>query len=309
MIGNLPLVIVLGATATGKTDFAIALAQALNGEIVGADSRQIYRYMDIGTAKPSKAQRAAVPHHLIDVVDPDATLSLAEYQDQAYAAIADIHARDKLPLLVGGTGQYLTAIEEGWSIPRVPPHPDLRAELEAYARAHGEDALHRRLRELDPEYAARTHPNNVRRVVRALEVCLLSGSTMTEQQRKRPRPFRIYRLGLTMPRTELYERANARVLAMMAQGFLPEVEGLLARGYARTLPAMSGLGYLELCQHLLDGLPLADAIARTQYNTHDFIRRQEVWFKGHDNGILWHNSLELHVDDHITALTRWLKES
>ena len=195
-----PLVIVLGATGVGKTSLAIELARALNGEIVGADSRQIYQYMDIGTAKPSAAQQALVRHHLVDIVPPDYNLSLAEYQDAAYRCIEALHQRGKLPFLVGGTGQYVSAVEEGWSIPRVPPNPELRADLEAYVAANSPAALHDRLRLVDPVSADRIHPNNVRRVIRALEVQIAAGKPISELQRKRPPPWRIFRLGLALPR-------------------------------------------------------------------------------------------------------------
>jgi tRNA dimethylallyltransferase len=310
---NGKLLILLGATATGKTALALRLAQALDGEIIGADSRQIYRHMPIGTAQPTPEQRALIPHHLIGFVDPAHNLALAEYQDHALRAIADVTARGKLPMLVGGTGQYITAIAEGWSIPRVSPNLALRAELEAYAQTEGAQALYARLLALDPEYASKTHPNNVRRVVRALEVCLESGATMTELQRKVPPPYDIRTLGVFLPREQLYPRADARVDAMMRDGFLQEVQALLTMGYDRHLPSMSGLGYAELCAHLLDGLPLATAVERTKFNTHDFIRRQEVWFRGHDNGILWHNSESLRQDSPqeallMRSLAQWRKE-
>lgn len=311
MVGK--LLVLLGATATGKTALALRLAQALDGEIIGADSRQIYRHMPVGTAQPTPEQLALVPHHLIGFVDPAHSLALAEYQDLALRAIADISTRGKLPILVGGTGQYITAIVEGWAIPRIPPNPALRAELEAYAQAEGTQALYARLATLDPEYASKTHPNNVRRVVRALEVCLESGATMTELQRKTPPPYDIRTLGVFLPREQLYPRADARVDAMMRDGFLQEVQSLLAMGYNRHLPSMSGLGYAELCTHLLDSLPLETALERTKFNTHDFIRRQDVWFRGHDNGILWHNSEDLGQDSPqeallMRALAQWRKE-
>ncbi len=306
MSGN--LIIVLGATATGKTDLAIKIAQALNGEIIGADSRQIYRYMPIGTAQPTPEQQALVPHHLVGFVEPTSHLSLADYQSLALASIADILSRGKQPLLVGGTGQYITAIEEGWSIPQVSPNNALRDELEAFANEHGADALHQRLFALDPEYAQKIHPNNVRRVVRALEVCLETGDTVTNQQQKRPLPYRICRIGLTLSREPLYQRADARVDAMMRSGFLGEVKNLLNMGFDRRLPSLSGVGYSELCAHLLDNEPPEASIARTKFNTHDFIRRQEIWFKGHDNGILWHNSLSLDENVLIQSLQGWLKE-
>ena len=301
------VVVILGATATGKTDLALDLAEALGGEIVGADSRQIYRLMDIGTAKPTSAQQARVRHHLVDVVNPDQTLSLAEVLAMTRTAIEDILARGKLPFLVGGTGQYITAFTEGWTIPRVPPQPALRAELEAYALKHGTALLHARLQALDPDHAAHVHPNNLRRIIRALEVCLVSGSTMSEQQRKAPPPYGFFFLGLTMPRECLYARADARLEAMFRLGFLDEVRRLLALGYERHLPAFSAVGYSECCAHLLDGLALDEAKAQMKFNTHAFIRRQEIWFRGHDQGVLWHNGLELQTEVLADQISKWMK--
>ena len=283
------LVIVLGPTGVGKTALAIALAERLNGEIIGADSRQIYRHMDIGTAKPTPAQRARIPHHLIDFVDPAAQLSLAEYQDAAYQAIAALHERGRLPFLVGGSGQYITAVEEGWSIPRVPPNFELRGELEAFVKAHSPQALHDRLRQVDVQSADKIHPNNYRRVIRALEVQIMTGQPISSLQQKKPPPYAILRLGLWLERAQLYPRVDRRVDAMIAAGFVDEVRALLERGYDRRLPALSGLGYLEIAAHLLDNAPLDAAVQKTKFSTHEFIRRQDVWFRGHDNGILWHN--------------------
>ena len=306
MTGNQPLVVLWGATATGKTDLAIQLAQRYNGEIIGADSRQIYRYMDIGTAKPSQQQQTAAKHHMIDIVDPDYQLSLAEYQEIAYARIDDIHARGKLPLLVGGTGQYITAVVEGWSIPRVAPDEALRARLSAEASQQGAEAFHARLAQVDPEAAANIHPNNVRRVIRALEVYLTTGTPISVLQRKQPPPYRILMLGLYIPREPLYERADLRVDSMIDQGFVDEVQRLLDLGYDRTLPSMSGLGYQELTAHLLDDMPLEEAIHKTKISTHDFIRRQEVWFRGHDHGTIWHNTLELNHSTIWQHIDHWL---
>ncbi len=308
MTGKPPLIIMLGPTGVGKTTRAIALAQRLNGEVVGADSRQVYRYMDIGTAKPTAEQRALIPHHLIDMVEPDYQLSLAEYQDAAYSAIADISERGALPLLVGGSGQYITAVEEGWSIPRVPADESLRAKLEAFVRQHSPAALHERLRQVDAISAERIHPNNTRRVIRALEVQMLTGRAISAQQAKTPPPYRILRLGLQLPRSRLYPRVDRRVDDMIADGFVAEARGLLDMGYDRALPSMSGLGYLEIAGHLLDGTPLEAAIERTKYSTHAFIRRQDVWFRGHDNGILWHNVADLDVDKLTEIVADWLAE-
>lgn len=303
---QLPLVIVLGPTGVGKTSLAIELAGALKGEIVGADSRQIYRHMDIGTAKPTTAQQAQVRHHLIDIVDPDYNLSLAEYQDAAYRCIDELHQRGVLPFLVGGSGQYISAVEEGWSIPRVAPDPDLRADLEAFVDSHSRAALHERLRQVDPISAERIHPNNSRRVIRALEVQIITGQPISELQRRRPPPWRIFRLGLTLPRATLYPRVDQRVDDMIAAGFVDEVRGLLDMGYDRALPSMSGLGYLEIAGHLLDAAPLDHAIERTKFSTHEFIRGQDVWFRGHDNGILWHNVEDLDADALAQNLRAWL---
>jgi tRNA dimethylallyltransferase len=307
LIGK-PLVVILGATAVGKTRLSIPLCQALNGEIISADSRQIYRNMDIGTAKATPAQQELVLHHMIDVVNPDETLTLAQYQDSAYAHVERIQEAGKVPFLVGGTGQYITALVEGWSIPRVAPNWALRDELQAYADKEGVHALHERLQALDPMYAEKTHPNNVRRVIRALEVCIETESTMTEQQRKKPRPYRIYTLGLTMARERLYERADARVDTMIEDGLVKEVRGLLNQGYGRDLPAMSGLGYVEVAEHLLDGVPLDNAIQSIKSHTHDFIRRQDVWFRGHDHGILWHNTETVDIGDVRDKLKDWLEK-
>ncbi|MBZ0286719.1 MAG: tRNA (adenosine(37)-N6)-dimethylallyltransferase MiaA [Anaerolineae bacterium] len=302
-----PLIVVLGPTAVGKTDLALAIAQALDGEILGADSRQIYRYMDIGTAKPNPDQRAAVPHHLIDIVNPDENLALAQYQQMAYAAIADVHTRGRVPLLVGGTGQYITAVIEGWSIPAVAPNDALRAELEAYAAEHGSEALHARLQALDPDAAAAIHHRNVRRVVRALEVSIEARQPISQLQQKHPPPYRVMQHGLTMDKDRLLERSDRRVDQMMAQGFLGEVQNLLDRGFSRKLPAMSGLGYAQLTAHLLDGVPLADAIDATKRDTRAFIRRQYTWFRGHDTGIIWHDVETLNHAALIEACARRLE--
>ncbi len=305
MAGNPPLLIILGATAVGKTGLGITIAQQLNGEIINADSRQTYQYMDIGTAKPTPEQQAQAVHHLLDLVPPDKTLSLAQYQSIAYEKIAEITQRNKLPVLVGGTGQYLTAVEEGWSIPEVPPDDTLREKLEAEAAEFGNETLLERLRLIDPEAAEKIHPNNVRRVIRALEVYEVTGIPISVLQRKKPPPYRIRVLGLTMEREALKARADIRLGQMMAAGFLQEVKLLLARGYTTDLPAMSALGYRELAAHLQGKYTLEEALAQTRIATHQFIRRQEIWFRGHDNGILWHNSNELNVAQVIDSLATW----
>jgi len=285
LIGDAPpLIIILGPTGVGKTGLAIELASILGGEIIGADSRQIYKFMDIGTAKPTAEQQARIPHHLIDIVPPDYNLSLAEYQEAAYRAIDEVHQRGVLPLLVGGSGQYVSAVEEGWSIPRVPPDPALRAELERFASDNSRAALHERLRLVDSVAAERIHPNNTRRVIRALEVQMRTGKAISELQVKRPPPWRIRRLGLQLARSRLYPRVDARIDEMIDAGLVDEVARLLNMGYDRSLPSMSGLGSLEIAPHLLDSLPLDKAIERSTFNTPDFLRCPDVWFLGHDHG-------------------------
>lgn len=281
------VVAVVGPTAAGKTALSLALAQALGGEIVSADSRQIYRGMDIGTAKATAEEQARAPHHLLDIVDPDQILTLAEYQRLAYAAIADIHARGRLPLLVGGTGQYVRAVLEGWRIPEVAPQPDLRAALEAEAAVHGAEALHARLAALDPIAAGRIDPRNVRRVIRALEVCLATGRPISELQTKSPPPYVVAQIGVTRPRPELYARIDARVERMIAAGLVDEVRCLADAGYDWDLPAMTGLGYRQIGQYLRGEITLDEAIALIKRGTRRFVQQQYNWFRPGDPAIRW----------------------
>jgi tRNA dimethylallyltransferase len=274
-----PLIAIVGATAVGKTAYAIALAQRLDGEIVSADSRQIYRSMDIGTAKPTPAERAAVPHHLIDCINPDEPYSLAIYQQQAMQAIAAIAARGKTPLLVGGTGQYLAAVLQGWNIPQVAPQPDLRARLEEEARHQGAAALHARLAQVDPAAAANLSPQNVRRVIRALEVYHVTGIPISAQQTHTPPPYAITTYWLQLPTEELYQRIDARVDRMMQAGLLKEIESLLQRGYGWHLPALSSLGYIQFRAYGEGSATLAECVQRLKYDTHRFARQQKNWFR------------------------------
>lgn len=274
-----PLLAIIGQTAVGKTALAVALAQALGGEIISADSQQVYRGMDIGSAKPSAAERAAASHHLIDIVAPDEPFSLANYQDLANAALADIARRGRLPMLVGGSGQYLAAVLQGWQVPRVAPQPEVRERLQREAADRGADALHARLALVDPEAAAGIAPTNLRRVIRALEVYEVTGRPISEQRSMRPPPYRARTLWLTLDTPQLYERIDARVDAMGAAGLLDEVRGLLARGYGWDLPSMAGLGYREFRPYFEGSATLAQAIQRLKYDTHAFARRQPAWFR------------------------------
>jgi len=282
-----PLVVILGPTAVGKTEIAIQIAERLGGEIVSADSRLFYRGMDIGTAKPTLVERSRVPHHLIDVAEPDETWSLALFQQKARQAIADIHARGKLPLLVGGTGQYIRAVVRGWEVPRVEPNPRLRAALDGWAAEISGEGLHRRLARLDPQAAAGIDPSNLRRTVRALEVILSSGRRFSEQRQSGPSPYRYLLLGLTRPRPELYERVDARIQMMIAAGLVEEVKGLLERGYPSDMPTISAIGYREIVAYLQGRISLEEAVRQMQRATRIFVRRQANWFKPDDPEIHW----------------------
>jgi tRNA dimethylallyltransferase len=282
-----PLIAVVGPTAVGKTGLSVRLAEAVDGEIVSADSRQVYEGMDIGTAKATVAERSRVPHHLLDVVRPNETLGLARFQELAYTAIHDIVQRAHVPLLVGGTGQYAMAVLEGWQMPRVPPDEVLRRQLYRQAEADGADALHARLRALDPAAAGRIDPRNVRRVVRALEVCLSTGRPISEQQGKVPPPYRILIIGLHLPRDELYRKVDERVERMVRAGLEDEVRRLLAAGYGFDLPAMSGVGYGQFRPYIEGQATLVDTTREIKRATRRFVRHQANWFRKDDPRIHW----------------------
>jgi tRNA dimethylallyltransferase len=280
------LVVIVGPTGVGKTNLAVRLARDYAVEVVSADSRQVYRYMDIGTAKPTAAERAAVPHHLVDVVDPDQPFTLADYQAAACAAISDIQRRGKLPLLVGGTGLYVRAVTEGLTIPRVPPNEHLRAELAALAAERGHDWLVAEVARVDPVVALRERANT-RRLIRALEVYRFTGRSLSAQQERRPPPYEVVWYGLTMERGALYARIDERVDRMVEAGLVEEVRRLAERGYGWDLPSMSGLGYRQIGEYLRGECDLATAVQRIKYATHAFVRHQYSWFRLSDARIHW----------------------
>ena len=282
-----PLLAIVGPTAAGKTAVAVQLAQRLGGEIVNADSRQLYRGMDIGTAKPAAEELGRARHWLVDVADPDEPFSLGRYLDLAGEALQDCWSRDVLPLLVGGTGQYVKALLEGWQVPRVPPDRRLRAELEAIVAREGPQALAEELTRVDPETAATIDLRNMRRVIRALEVYRVTGRPLSSWRDRKPPQFASTVVGLACPRDELYRRIDARVDAMIAAGLVDEVRGLIERGYGCDLPAMSGIGYRQLCQHLAGELSLDEAVARIKTETHRLARMQHAWFRADDPRIHW----------------------
>jgi tRNA dimethylallyltransferase len=274
-----PLVAVVGRTAVGKSALGIELCERLGGEIVTADSRQVYRLMDIGTDKPDAAAQSRVPHHMIDLVMPDEPYTLADYQSGAYATIDDIHSRSRVPFLVGGTPLYTNAVLEGWSIPRVAPDLELRGSLEREAEEIGSEALHARLRERDPAAAERILPSNTRRIIRALEVIETTGLPISEQQRKEPPPYRTLVILLDCERDELYRRIDRRVDGQIERGLVEEVAHLHSLGYPFDLPSMSGLGYRQIGAYLQGRATLGEAVQRIKWDTHAFARHQGNWFR------------------------------
>ena len=281
-----PLVAIVGPTGVGKTALSLRFCRRFRGEVVSADSRQIYRGMDIGTAKASSAEQAAAPHHLLDVRAPDEVLTLAEYQHLAYATIDAIHERGRVPFLVGGTALYVRAVVDGLRIPEVPPDPVLRAELEADLARGGVGALFERLAELDPLTAQQIDAANPRRVLRALEIFLVTGQPKVLLEGATPPPYRVLLVGLAQARERLYARIDARVDAMLAGGLIAETQQLLTAGYSPRLPSMTSLGYREITAYLHGEIDLATAAQRMKHETHRFVRHQSTSFRKMD-GIQW----------------------
>ena len=281
-----PLVALLGPTAVGKTALSLELCERFGGEIVGADSRQIYTGMDVGTAKPTPEEMARIPHHLIDLRRPDQVLTLAEYQALAYDVIDELHARASLPVLVGGTVLYVRAVVEGLRIPEVPPDPALRDELELLLAEEGREALFTLLQRKDPATAAVIDANNPRRLIRALEITITTGRSKTELEGADPPPYAILKICLRRSRENLHERIDRRVDEMMRQGLVEETRALLDAGYAATLPAMTSLGYREITAYLRGELTLEEAVYQIKVETHRYLRHQTTWLRKMD-GIHW----------------------
>ena len=284
-----PLILIIGPTAVGKTELSIRLAENLNGEIISADSRLFYRGMDIGTAKPSPEEQARVPHHLIDIANPDEILSLAVFQQKAQELIEDIHTRNKIPFLVGGTGQYVRAVTQGWIPPEVKPNEALRNELEQQKEQNGIYWLHDKLKDLDPLAAEKIDARNYRRTIRALEVIMTTGRKFSEQRGQSDSPYHLVTIGLTRPRDELYQRVDQRIDMMFANGFLSEVKSLLDKGYSPTLPTMSAIGYRECISVVKGELTEEQAKVQIRRATRVYVRRQANWFKPSDPNIQWFN--------------------
>ena len=284
---KIPVIFIVGPTASGKTDAGIRLAKAIDGEIVSADSRYLYRGMDIGTAKPTMAERQGIPHWLIDVADPDETWSLSLFCKAADDAIRDIYKRGKRPVLVGGTGQYVRAILDGWDIPEGEPDHRLRDVLESWGREIGAEELHRKLALIDQDAAEKIEWQNMRRTVRALEVIFISGKKFSAQRTTKEPLYNALIFGMKRERPELYRRIDLRVDRMLEQGLVEETSALLSKGYSTSLPSMTAIGYKEVCDYLDQKTSLGEAAQHIKFRSHNYVRRQANWFKVSDPAINW----------------------
>jgi tRNA dimethylallyltransferase len=292
-----PLVVVLGPTAVGKTALSIQLAERINGEIISADSRLFYRGMDIGTAKPSKYDRQRIPHYLVDIADPDEIWSLGRFKRETKRIITSIHRNGKIPILVGGTGQYIRSITEGWVVPELSADFHLRNVLKKWAEEIGVDGLHTRLASIDSNAAAKIAPKNVRRTIRALEVIFHTGRKFSELREREPVPYHVIQVGLSRSRQELYRRIDKRVDAMISSGFIAEVEKLLERGYSPELPSMSAIGYGQIASYINEGITLEEAVEQIKRLTRQFIRKQSNWFRKDDPSIQWFEMVPGVIDE------------
>jgi tRNA dimethylallyltransferase len=303
------LVAIVGPTGIGKSRLALHLAGLFSGEIVSADSRQVYRYLDIGTAKPSPQEMSMVPHHLIDIVDPDADFSLAIYLKLASQAIKGIFRRGRLPFLVGGTGLYVRAVLEGWQVPEVSPDPEFRYNVEKHAGERNIDDIYQELVTADPDAAIKIDRRNVRRVIRALEVHARTGKAFSQLGRKQSPAFVPFVIGLTTDRTELYRMVDRRVDDMIGCGFVREVEKIREMGYDLDLPSLSGIGYRQVGRYLNGEMPLEDAIKKIKTETHRFIRHQYAWFRRDDEKINWFDAVHQQEAEIERALREFLESS
>jgi tRNA dimethylallyltransferase len=297
-----PVIVILGPTGAGKTDFSLRLAEAIQGEIISADSRLFYRGMDIGTAKPTKEEMQRIPHHLIDVCTPEINWSLALYQEAIHILLDEIHGRQKIPLMVGGTGQYIKAVVDGWKLPEQEPDDHLREILEQIADEKGKEAMYKILVRMDPQTQQYVEYQNTRRVVRALEVILRTGRSFSDLRQTKKVPYSIFQIGIKRDRKTLYERIDQRIEKMFDDGFIEEVKTLLAKGYSRNLPSMSAIGYREVCAYLAGEISFDEAILLMKRYTRQYVRRQANWFKENDPRIHWMDAESLDVNQTVSML-------
>ncbi|HEX7056400.1 MAG TPA: tRNA (adenosine(37)-N6)-dimethylallyltransferase MiaA [Bacilli bacterium] len=282
------LLVLVGPTAVGKTKYSLEIARRFDCEIISGDSMQVYRGMDIGTAKLLPHEREGIPHHLIDILPPDEPFSVSDFKRLAKQAISDITGRGKLPFIVGGTGLYIESVLFEYNFSKAGSDEAFRREQRRFAEEYGAEALHAKLRAIDAETANRLHPNDLRRIIRALEIFHLTGVTVSRQlaEQTRTSPYQACLLGLTMDRAKLYERIEARVDAMVKAGLIAEVEGLLKQGYDSGLVSMQALGYKEIIAGLRGEIPMDEAIALIKRDSKRFAKRQLSWFR-HMDGIEW----------------------
>jgi tRNA dimethylallyltransferase len=302
------LIAIVGPTGSGKSDLGVKIARSFCGEIVSADSRQLFRHLDIGTAKPSVEERAGVPHHLLDITDPGRDFNLADYQALAYGTIDDIQTRQRLPILVGGSGLYVWSVLEGWQIPRVAPNMALRKTLEERARTEGGETLYQELKEMDPHAANRIDPRNLRRVIRALEVYGGRNGHATTSPAKVTPPYRMLVIGLTAERQSLYRRIDSRVVKMIEKGLVEEVRSVLAMGFPADAPGLNSVGYKEAVSYLKGELNLNEMAERIKAETHRLVRHQYNWFRLSDTRIHWLDTGADPINKAIELVATFLNE-
>jgi len=306
-----PLIIVAGPTACGKTATAIAIAKEINGEIISADSMQVYRYMDIGTAKPSMEEREGIPHYLMDELDPDETFNVTVFQQKAKEYMEIIWAKGKIPIVTGGTGFYINALLYDTDFTETENDFTYREALYQLAKEQGSEVLHEKLKRIDPSYADSLHANNVKRVARALEYYHLTGerfSDHNETQKKKESPYQVGFLILNMERERLYQRIDLRVDLMMKAGLLAEVKDLLDKGYAPHLVSMQGLGYKEFMPYFNGEIPLETAVDALKRGTRRFAKRQLTWFRGQTDNALWLDLTKAEMPDVLETIMEYLRK-
>lgn len=305
-----PLIVIGGPTACGKTGFSIKLAKEIGGEIISADSMQVYRYMDIGTAKVTPEEADGVPHYLIDEFDPDEEYNVMIFQQKAKAYMEEIWAKGKIPILVGGTGFYINALLYDNDFTETENDTSYREECYKLAQEQDPEVLYERLKEIDPEYAANIHANNVKRVTRALEYHYLTGQKFSEhnaEQKEKETPYDAAVIILTMDREKLYERIELRIDLMLEQGLLEEVKGLLDRGYTPDLVSMQGIGYKEFIPYFNGECTLEEAVTQLKTNTRRFAKRQLTWFRRQIDG-LWIDLSKATGEEALEDVLDYLKE-
>lgn len=294
-----PLIVLTGPTAVGKTSLSISLAKAVNGEIISADSMQVYKGMDIGSAKIRKEEMQGVTHYLVDILEPEEEFHIVKFQELAKAALEEIYAKGKIPILVGGTGFYIQAVTRDIDFTQAEQETSYREELEQFAKEKGAEYLHEKLREVDSKSAENIHANNVKRVIRALEFYHQNGTPISEhneEQKQQTSPYNLAYFVLTAPREILYERIDRRVDQMMEEGLLEEVKSLRERGYHRGMVSMQGIGYKEILAYLEGEYPLEEAVRILKRDTRHFAKRQLTWFR-REQDVIWVDKEQFHWNE------------